>query len=217
MEGERRLMAKRLFDLVVAYVGLILLTPVFLIVALLIMLDSRGPILYRGQRIGKDGAPFKMFKFRTMVANADRMGSALTRGRDPRVTRVGRILRKWKIDEFPQLLNVLRGEMSVVGPRPESPCYVEHYTPEQRRVLQVKPGITGLTQVRFRHEETLLQRCKNLEEEYVVTIMPRKLALDLQYVETQSFGLDMRLIAQTCLCLFRTDESAEGEQIAVAR
>ena len=210
-------MAKRCFDIIVALIGLILLTPVFLIVALAIRLDSSGPVFYVGKRIGKDGAPFGIIKFRTMVDHADRMGAALTQGQDRRVTPVGRFLRKWKLDELPQLLNVLRGEMSVVGPRPEAPCYVEHYTAEQRCVLQVKPGITGLTQVRFRHEETLLQRCKNLEEEYVVTIMPRKLALDLQYVETQSFGLDMRLIAQTCLCLFRTDESAEGEQIAVAR
>ena len=181
MESELRLMAKRLFDLVVAYVGLILLTPVFLIVALLIMLDSRGPILYRGQRIGKDGAPFKMFKFRTMAANADRMGSALTRGRDPRVTRVGRILRKWKIDEFPQLLNVLRGEMSVVGPRPESPCYVEHYTPEQRRVLQVKPGLTGLWQVMGRSRLTYKQRRR----------------LDLFYVHHRSVGLYLKILART--------------------
>ena len=150
-------MIKRLFDLIVASASLIALSPAFLIVGLLIKADSSGPILYGGNRIGKDGVPFKMYKFRTMVVNADQIGVALTRSEDPRVTRLGRILRKWKIDEFPQLLNILRGEMSVVGPRPECPDYVRYYTPEQRQVLRVKPGMTGLTQVRYRHEETMLR------------------------------------------------------------
>jgi lipopolysaccharide/colanic/teichoic acid biosynthesis glycosyltransferase len=206
IESERGPMVKRLFDLVVACIDLILLAPVLLVAGLLIKLDSPGPVFYRGARIGKDGEPFKIYKLRTMVADADRMGSALTHGQDPRITRVGRMLRKWKIDEFPQLLNVLRGEMSVVGPRPESPGYVKHYTSEQRQVLQVKPGITGLTQVRFRHEGTLLQRCANLEEEYIGNIMPQKLALDLEYIEDQSLLLDVKLILQTFLCLFQTDE-----------
>jgi lipopolysaccharide/colanic/teichoic acid biosynthesis glycosyltransferase len=205
-------MVKRLFDLVVACIGLILLAPVLLMVGFLIKLDSPGPVFYRGDRIGQDGVPFKIYKLRTMVANADRMGSALTHGQDPRITRVGRILRKWKVDEFPQLLNVLRGEMSVVGPRPESPDYVKHYTSGQRQVLQVKPGITGLTQVRFRHEETLLQRCANLEEEYIGDIMPQKLALDLEYIEDQSLLLDVRLIIQTFLCLFQADEFTARER-----
>jgi lipopolysaccharide/colanic/teichoic acid biosynthesis glycosyltransferase len=204
-------MVKRLFDLIVACIGLILLAPVLLVVGLLIKLDSPGPVFYRGERIGKDGVPFKIYKLRTMVANADRMGSALTHGQDPRITRLGRILRKWKIDEFPQLLNLLQGEMSVVGPRPESPGYVKHYTTEQRQVLQVRPGITGLTQVRFRHEETLLQRCANLEEDYIGKIMPQKLALDLEYIEGQSLLLDVNLIIQTFWCLFQADEFAERE------
>jgi lipopolysaccharide/colanic/teichoic acid biosynthesis glycosyltransferase len=200
---------KRLFDLVIAVIGLIIIAPLLFIVSLLIKLDSPGPVFYRGDRIGKDGAPFKMYKLRTMVTNADRMGPALTYSEDHRVTRVGRILRKWKMDELPQLINVLRGEMSVVGPRPESPGYVRHYTPVQRQVLQVKPGVTGLTQVRFRHEETLLSRCTNLEDDYITKIMPRKLALDLEYIENQSLLLDMKLIIQTALCLFKTDESTE--------
>jgi len=199
-------MVKRLFDLLFALVGLIVLAPLWLMVGLLIKLDSPGPVFYKGERIGKDGVPFRMYKLRTMVANADRMGSALTHSSDPRVTRVGRILRNWKIDEFPQLLNILRGEMSVVGPRPESPCYVKYYTPGQRRVLQVKPGMTGLTQVLFRHEEDLLNRCANLEEDYVERIMPQKLALDLQYIENQSLSLDVRLIMQTFLCLFKATD-----------
>ena len=210
-------MAKRCFDIIVALIGLVLLTPVFLIVALAIKLDSPGPVFYIGKRIGKDGAPFGIIKFRTMVDHADRMGAALTQGQDRRVTPAGRFLRKWKLDELPQLLNVLRGEMSLVGPRPEAPCYVGHYTPEQRRVLQAKPGITGLTQVRFRHEESLLQRCGNVEEEYIREIMPHKLALDLQYVESQTLLLDLKLIARTLMCLFETDGMAEREQVAVTR
>ena len=204
-------MAKRLFDVVVAFVALVLLAPLFVIVAILINLDSPGPIFYRGDRIGKDGVPFKIYKFRTMVANADRMGPALTHSGDSRITRVGQILRKWKIDELPQILNILRGEMSVVGPRPESPGYVKHYTPEQRRVLRVKPGMAGLTQVRFRHEETLLSGSTNLEEDYIEKIMPKKLSLDLEYIENQSLLLDVKLLIQMFLSLFRADEFTESE------
>jgi lipopolysaccharide/colanic/teichoic acid biosynthesis glycosyltransferase len=198
-------MTKRLFDLVFALTGLIVLAPVFLIVALLIKLDSPGPTFYRGERVGKDGVPFAMYKFRTMVVDADRMGAALTCDGDPRVTRVGRFLRRWKIDESPQLINVLRGEMSLVGPRPEAACYVEHYTARQRRVLSVRPGITGLTQVRFPHEETLLRNSPDVAAEYVETIMPQKLDLDLEYVESQTLLLDTRLIVRTVLSVLRPD------------
>ena len=199
-------MVKRVFDLLTAGVGLLVLSPVFLLVGILVKLDSPGPVLYKGDRIGKGGVPFKMYKFRTMVVSADQMGPALTHGRDPRTTRVGRILRKWKIDEIPQLLNILRGEMSVVGPRPESPGYVKHYTPEQRQVLRAKPGMTGLTQVKFRHEESLLSHCKHPEADYIEKIMPQKLALDLEYLKHQSLFLDIKLITQTLLCLFQADE-----------
>jgi lipopolysaccharide/colanic/teichoic acid biosynthesis glycosyltransferase len=199
-------MIKRLFDLLVSLVSLIILAPLFLVAAIFIKLDSPGPVFYRGDRIGKDEVPFKICKFRTMVTGADRMGSALTHSEDPRITRVGRILRKWKIDELPQILNILRGEMSVVGPRPESPRYVEHYTPAQRQVLRVKPGMAGLTQVRFRHEETLLSHSPNLEEDYIEKIMPQKLALDLEYIESQSLLLDVKLFIWMFLSLFQSDE-----------
>jgi lipopolysaccharide/colanic/teichoic acid biosynthesis glycosyltransferase len=202
-------MLKRLFDLVVAAVGLILAAPLFLVVAVLIKLDSPGPVVYRGDRIGKDGKPFKMYKFRTMVVQADRMGSALTHGGDPRVTRTGGILRKWKVDEVPQLINVVQGEMSLVGPRPESPGYVAHYTPEQLRVLTVQPGITGATQIRYRHEETLLSQCVDREEEYIRTIMPQKLAMDLEYIENRSFLSDLLLILETFLALFAPDKAGD--------
>jgi lipopolysaccharide/colanic/teichoic acid biosynthesis glycosyltransferase len=209
-------MAKRFFDIAVALVALILLSPVLLIVGVAVVLDSPGPVFYRGLRIGKDGVPFGMLKFRTMCLNADRMGSALTRGRDPRVTRVGCILRQWKLDEIPQLLNVLRGEMSLVGPRPEAPCYVEHYTPEQRLVLTVRPGITGATQIAYRHEEVLLQNCVNMEEEYINRIMPQKLALDLDYMAQRSLWLDILLVARTFLALFEKNKPAEEPQVMPA-
>jgi len=195
-------MIKRLFDLVVSATGLILLAPLFLLAALLIKLDSPGPVFYKGNRTGKNGVPFKMFKLRTMVLHADQMGSLLTHDCDPRVTRTGRVLRKWKLDELPQLINVLRGEMSLVGPRPESPCYVKHYTEAQRKVLEVKPGITGPTQVKYRNEEALLSRCTNLETEYLAVIMPRKLEMDLAYIEQRSLARDLGLIWQTLASVF---------------
>ena len=197
---------KRLLDLGLSLIGLIMLGPLLGLVALAVVLDSPGPVLYRGKRIGKDGKPFKMYKFRTMVVYADRMGSALTSGGDPRVTRVGRVLRKLKIDELPQLINVLRGEMSVVGPRPESPGYVAFYTPRQKEVLTVRPGITGLTQIRFRNEEALLRRYADAETAYIETIMPYKLSLDMEYIARRSFLLDLRLMAETVTSFFGTEE-----------
>ncbi len=206
-------MIKRAFDLIIASVGLAVFAPVLLITGTLIKLDSPGPVFYRADRIGKGGKLFKMYKLRTMVVNADRLGPALTQGRDKRITRIGRILRRWKIDEIPQLINVLRGEMSIVGPRPESPCYVDYYTPKQRQVLTVRPGITGLTQVRFRHEEDLLSQCANPENEYITRIMPQKLALDLEYIERQSLILDLSIIVQTFTALLQRDELSSSRHI----
>lgn len=197
---------KRLFDLILAVISLIMLAPLFGIIALAIVLDSPGPIFYKGSRIGKDGKPFRIFKFRTMVVHADQMGSALTSGGDPRVTRMGRILRKFKIDELPQLINVLLGEMSVVGPRPESPGYVALYSAQQSQVLDVQPGITGLTQIQFRNEEALLQRYTDAEGAYIEMIMPYKLSIDMEYIAQRSFLYDLRLIAETVVSLFRTQE-----------
>lgn len=199
-------MVKRVFDLVIASIGLIIFAPVLLVAGILVKLDSPGPILYWGDRIGKGGKSFKICKLRTMVHNADCLGPALTQGQDNRITRTGRVLRKWKIDEIPQLINVLRGEMSIVGPRPESPCYVQHYTPEQRRVLAVRPGITGLSQMRFRNEENLLSQCLDLEDEYITKIMPQKLALDLEYIKERSLLLDISLIVQTFGVLLQSDD-----------
>jgi len=207
---------KRLLDFGLSLIGLTMLGPLFGIIALAIILDSPGPVFYRGNRIGKDGTPFRILKFRTMVVHADRMGSALTSGGDPRVTRVGRIMRKLKIDELPQLVNVLRGEMSLVGPRPESPGYVALYTSQQRQVLEAQPGITGLTQIRFRNEEALLRRYADVETAYIETIMPYKLSLDMEYIAQRSFLLDVKLVAQTVSCLFRTEEPETGLSAAAS-
>ena len=193
---------KRALDLAVALGGLIVLAPVFAVVAALIKCDSRGPVFYFGDRIGQHGRPFKMLKFRSMVVNADRQGPVITHGDDPRITRVGGVLRRTKVDELPQLWNVLRGEMSLVGPRPEAPCYVALYTPEQRQVLAVRPGITGLAQLAYRNEEECLSP-DTWEREYVNVLMPQKMTLDLEYVRHRSFALDVQILARTAWFLVR--------------
>jgi lipopolysaccharide/colanic/teichoic acid biosynthesis glycosyltransferase len=199
-------MAKRALDLLISIPGLILLCPLLLALALWVKLDSRGPVLYRGQRVGQDGSPFLMYKFRTMVLGAERRGPAVTYRDDPRITRAGRFLRRTKLDELPQLLNVLKGEMSLVGPRPEDPAYVALYTPEQRRVLSVKPGITGPTQLEYRDEASMLQG-ESVDEEYVTRIMPEKLKLDLEYVRNRSLALDLRILWRTAATLLFRDRS----------
>lgn len=189
-------MLKRAFDFVVALGGLIVLAPILAVVAVLVKCSSRGPAFYLGDRIGRHGRPFKIFKFRSMVAHADRQGPDITHGGDPRITRVGALLRRTKLDELPQLWNVLRGEMSLVGPRPETPRYVALYTPEQRQVLAVRPGITGLTQLAYRNEEEYLSP-DTWEQDYVRVLMPQKLAMDLEYVQHRSFALDVQIVART--------------------
>jgi len=193
---------KRLLDVVAAAVGLVVLSPLMAVIALAIRWDSPGPVFYRAKRVGKGGKLFLMYKFRTMVADAEKMGPSITVKDDPRITRVGRFLRKTKLDELPQLINVLKGEMSLVGPRPETPSMVEHYTPEQRRVLEVTPGITGLAQLYYSNEEEMLNP-DNWHEEYVRKILPHKLALDLLYIEHRSLALDLTIIGRTILKLVR--------------
>lgn len=194
-------MLKRVFDIVVAFIGLILFSPLMLIIAVLIKLDSPGPIFYRAPRVGKGGRPFRMYKFRTMVANAENIGPAITVDKDPRITRIGARLRKSRLDEVPQLINVLRGEISMVGPRPEAPYYVEKYSPEQKKVLRAKPGMTGPAQIAFRHEEEMLSNPKALDDVYMNVILPPKLAMDLKYIEQQSLGLDLKILFQTAWAL----------------
>jgi lipopolysaccharide/colanic/teichoic acid biosynthesis glycosyltransferase len=190
-------MLKRASDLVGSFLALIVLSPVLLITAILIKLDSSGSVLYVTERIGKDGETFEMYKFRTMVADAVHLGPAITYNADPRITRVGRFLRRTHVDEWPQFFNILRGDMSFVGPRPEAPIYVEYYTPQQREVLKARPGMTGLAQVQYMQNEAAMLDATTLDEVYLNEILPNKLELDLQYIQNQSVLLDLKLLIQT--------------------
>lgn len=190
---------KRLFDMVVAALALIVLSPLFLLVALGVWLSDPGPVLFRGERMGLGARRFAILKFRSM-RQAPVAGRPITIRGDPRITPFGRVLRKTKLDELPQLVNVLRGDMSLVGPRPESPAYAPCYTPQEWAVLSVRPGITGMAQIYFRNEEGLL-RGKDPERYYREVILPTKLAFDLEYVHHRSFWLDIKLLVLTAAAL----------------
>jgi lipopolysaccharide/colanic/teichoic acid biosynthesis glycosyltransferase len=190
---------KRSVDVVASSVGLLLLSPLFAVTALLIKLDSKGPVFFRQERIGYGLRTFVIYKFRTMVVDASLKGGLLTSGGDSRITRIGRVLRKSKIDELPQLINVLRGEMSLVGPRPEVARYVELYRREYEEILQVQPGITDLASLKYRNESALLELAADPEREYVTRVLPDKIALAREYVRRSSFLFDMSLIFRTLL------------------
>lgn len=192
----------RLIDVLAAAAGLLILSPLLLALALWVKLSSPGPIFYRARRVGRGGQPFHLYKFRTMVADADRRGPGITTAGDSRITPVGRFLRRTKLDELPQLLNVLKGEMSLVGPRPEDPRYVALYNAEQQRVLQVRPGITSPASLQYRNESELL-RGRDWETVYTQEILPHKLALELDYLQKRSVWRDLGLIGQTVLSLWR--------------
>ncbi|MGK7944885.1 MAG: sugar transferase [Microcystaceae cyanobacterium] len=188
---------KRLFDIVVAFLGLMVLLPVLIPIAIWIKLDSPGSIFFRQVRVGKEGKEFEIFKFRTMVSDAEKKGKLLTVGEDPRITRSGHFLRKYKLDELPQLLNVLRGQMSFVGPRPEVPRYVSLYSEQQRQVLAVRPGITDLASIQFRNENDLLASVNDPENYYIETIMPHKLSLNMTYISQANLWNDLKIIVTT--------------------
>ena len=194
---------KRVFDVVVAALGLIVLAPVLVIIGAWVQATSPGPVIYRARRVGRNGILFDVYKFRSMVADADHRGAGITASDDLRITRAGRCLRRTKLDELPQLINVVQGDMSLVGPRPEDPRYVADYTPEQRRVLTVQPGITSWASIQYRHEEQLLSAA-TVDDVYRREIMPRKLALDLQYIDRQSLRLDLHILWRTFCALFVT-------------
>lgn len=198
-------MAKRLFDILVAAAALLLLGPLLLGVALWIKLDSPGPVFFRQQRVGRHGVPFMIHKFRSMrVAGAGSAGLPLTVGQDPRITRAGAVLRPLRIDELPQLIDVLLGRMSLVGPRPEVPRYVQHYPPGLReRVLSVRPGITDPASLQYIDEAALLAAAEDPEREYIERILPRKLQLAAQYAERASLRTDLAVLAQTLQALLR--------------
>lgn len=188
---------KRIFDIIASGCGLIVLSPIFIVIAIWVKLDSKGPVFYRQIRVGKDNKDFKLFKFRSMKIGADRQGLITVGGRDPRVTRSGYYIRKYKLDELPQLINVFIGDMSVVGPRPEVRKYVDLYTPGQMRVLSVRPGITDLASIRYRNENELLETVDEPETYYREVIMQDKLKINLEYVDNRSFWGDIKLIFAT--------------------
>jgi lipopolysaccharide/colanic/teichoic acid biosynthesis glycosyltransferase len=186
----------RFIDVAASGLGMVLLAPLFLAIAVAIKLSTPGPAFYRALRVGKDGAPFRLYKFRSMVVEADKSGPGITTAEDSRITPIGHFLRKTKLDELPQLINVLRGEMSLVGPRPEDPRYVAHYTSDQRRVLRVRPGITSAASLRYRDEAALLSG-PDWEKAYVESIMPQKLAIELTYLQQRNLLTDLELIMLT--------------------
>ena len=188
---------KRFFDIVIAVLGLLVLSPLLLLVSVLIKIDSDGPVFFTQERIGKGFQPFRIYKFRTMSTKASRRGSLITYGNDSRITRIGRFLRRTKLDELPQLINVLRGEMSLVGPRPEVRKYVDLFRNEYNEILKVRPGITDLASLKYQDEAELLAQFANPEQAYVTHVLPDKLRLARYYVDRSSFLFDMRLLIKT--------------------
>ncbi|MBL7849442.1 MAG: sugar transferase [Cyclobacteriaceae bacterium] len=196
-------MAKRLLDLVVSAVGLVILAPFFLVFAAAIKVDSRGPVFYLQERVGRGGMIFRLFKFRTMRVGADKATAITVGQRDPRITSVGYFLRRFKLDELPQLINVLKGEMSLVGPRPELKRFVDLYQGDQRKVIEVTPGITDYASLEFRNENELLEGKQDPIDFYVKEILPKKLELNLKYIREQSFWTDVRIIVLTIVHIFK--------------
>ena len=188
---------KRIFDIVASGCGLLVLSPVFLVMASWIMLDSEWRVFYRQVRVGRHNKDFRIFKFRSMRVGADKGSLVTIGGRDPRITRSGYFIRKYKLDEFPQLIIVFLGEMSFVGPRPEVRHYVNYWTPEQMHVLDVRPGITDPASIKFRNENELMEKAEDPEDYYINVIMQEKIKLYLEYVENASFWYDIKLIFQT--------------------
>lgn len=195
-------MIKRGFDIAGSAAGLLLCAPAFVVMAVWIKAGSPGPVFFRQRRVGRHGVEFSIFKFRTMVTEAPKLGPQITVGAaDPRITRAGAVLRRLKLDELPQLINVLRGDMSFVGPRPEVPKYVSCYDPRQRRVLDVRPGITDPASLAFRNENELLGAESDPERAYVEVVMPRKLEMNIEYLERRTLWTDFGIIVRTLGCL----------------
>jgi lipopolysaccharide/colanic/teichoic acid biosynthesis glycosyltransferase len=201
---------KRFFDIVLSAAGLLLVSPLLAVLAIIVKLDSPGPVFYRGLRAGRFGMPFRIFKLRTMVADAEQRGGSETPNDDPRITRVGSILRQTKLDEFPQLINVFLGDMSLVGPRPEVLEEVCNYTTEERELLNVRPGITDWASIRFRHEGEILRGSADPHLTYHVAIRPEKIRLGLEYVHHQTLWTDCVILARTLQRLFSRVKHADS-------
>lgn len=194
---------KRIFDILTSAIVLLVLLPVWLIIALLIAVESPGGVFYKQVRVGKGNRDFYLYKFRTMRVGSDKKGLLTVGERDNRITRIGYFLRKFKIDEFPQLLNIIKGDMSIVGPRPEVRKYVDLYTPEQMKVLTVRPGLTDYASIKYVNENEVLAASDNPEQTYIDEVMPAKLGLNLQYIANQSLTEDIRLIFKTFMAIFK--------------
>jgi len=196
-------MLKRLFDIVLSLFGLILISPVLVTLAIMIKKEDRGPVFYRGLRVGRFGKLFRIFKFRTMVVNAEKLGGPSTADDDPRITKVGNFIRKFKLDELPQLINVLKGEMSIVGPRPEVQMYVDMFTEEEKAILTVRPGITDWASIWNPDEGAILAGSSDPEKTYMEKIRPEKIRLQLKYVRERSFWNDLKIITQTIITIVK--------------
>lgn len=197
-------MCKRLFDITFSSLGLIILSPLLIIIALIIKLESKGPVLYKGIRVGRHGKPFKVYKFRSMVANAEDLGGPSTPADDPRLTKIGKFLKKYQLDEIPQLINVVKGEMSLVGPRPEVQMYVDKFSKEERKtILSVQPGMTDYASLWNFHEGEVLRGSADPEKTYLEKIRPKKIELQLKYVKERSFCGDIKLILRTIKKVFK--------------
>jgi lipopolysaccharide/colanic/teichoic acid biosynthesis glycosyltransferase len=194
---------KRLLDIFLSLFVLLLFSFFFLIIALIIVIDSRGGVFFKQVRVGRNNKDFGLYKFRTMRPNAEQQGQLTVGGRDNRITRFGYFLRKFKLDEFPQLLNIIKGDMSIVGPRPEVRKYVDMYSEEQVQVLNVRPGLTDYASLEYINENELLGKAEDPEKTYIEEIMPAKLKLNLKYIEEQSFGVDIKIIFKTFLKIFK--------------
>ncbi len=202
---RRGAVAKRVRDVAASATGLVVLSPLLIGLTMAIKAHDGGPVLYASRRVGKDGRAFLLYKFRTMIVDSDKQGPGITTARDRRITKVGAWLRRFKLDELPQLWNVLKGEMSLVGPRPEDPRYVAHYTSEQRQVLAVRPGSTGTASLAYRREERLLHGA-DWESRYLNEIMPAKLALEVDYLRRRTLWTDVGLIVRTFVALFKHED-----------
>ena len=204
---------KRVFDFFVSLIMTVFFLPVFLILALAIKLDSKGPVLFRQERVTTYGKVFRIYKFRTMVANAESLGTQVTVNNDMRVTRVGRVLRKYRLDETPQLFNILKGEMSFVGTRPEVPRYVDSYTDDMYATLLLPAGVTSLASIFYKDEERLLSESENANETYIEKILPEKMKYNLKYIESFSFWNDIKLMLMTVVAVIKKEEEQPAEEV----
>lgn len=193
----------RFFDFILSLVGLVLLAPIFIVLAIWIKIDSKGPVFYKQVRVGRNGIDFGLFKFRSMVVDADKKGLITVGGRDPRITRSGYFIRKYKLDELPQLINVLVGDMSLVGPRPEVRKYVELYTDEQQKVLSVKPGITDYASIEYMDENEILGKSNDPEKTYIEEIMPEKIKYNMKYIQNKNVSEYFKIIFLTLFKIVR--------------